>query len=103
VLIAINWTTYVYGVETGHLVEISLGYYLNPLHLDRPRRGPPQVRSCARSSGPPWAVGLPSPSSSSDSASAAFPYLALTVALSFGLYGLVKNKVGGTVSARSRA
>src|SRR5699024_2712417 len=31
VLIAINWTTFIYGVETNQLVEISLGYYLNPL------------------------------------------------------------------------
>ena len=30
-LIGINWTVYVYAVVSGHVVEGSLGYYLNPL------------------------------------------------------------------------
>jgi chloramphenicol-sensitive protein RarD len=31
VLIGINWLTYIYAVMTGHVLEGSLGYYLNPL------------------------------------------------------------------------
>lgn len=31
VLIAINWLVYIYAVVSGHVLEGSLGYYLNPL------------------------------------------------------------------------
>jgi chloramphenicol-sensitive protein RarD len=31
VLIGINWLTYIYAVMAGHVLEGSLGYYLNPL------------------------------------------------------------------------
>ncbi|WP_142111167.1 EamA family transporter RarD [Rarobacter incanus] len=30
-LIAINWTTYVYAVQSGHTVDAALGYFINPL------------------------------------------------------------------------
>jgi chloramphenicol-sensitive protein RarD len=30
-LIGLNWFTYVYAVNSGHLVEASMGYYVNPL------------------------------------------------------------------------
>ena len=30
-LIAVNWLTYIYAVVSGHVLEASLGYYLNPL------------------------------------------------------------------------
>jgi chloramphenicol-sensitive protein RarD len=30
-LIAVNWTVYIYAVVSGHVLEGSLGYYLNPL------------------------------------------------------------------------
>ncbi|WP_425514176.1 EamA family transporter RarD [Brevibacterium oceani] len=97
VLIAINWTTYVYGIESGHLVEISLGYYLNPLIsiglgviLLKEKLRPLQWAAVGVGAVAVIVVGL---------GLGRFPYLALTVALSFGLYGLVKNKVGGTVGA----
>jgi len=31
ILIAINWLTYVWSVNAGHIVESSLGYFINPL------------------------------------------------------------------------
>jgi chloramphenicol-sensitive protein RarD len=31
VLIGVNWGTYIYGVNSGHVVETSLGYFINPL------------------------------------------------------------------------
>jgi chloramphenicol-sensitive protein RarD len=31
ILIAVNWLVYVYAVVSGHVLEGSLGYYLNPL------------------------------------------------------------------------
>jgi chloramphenicol-sensitive protein RarD len=30
-LVSVNWGTYIYGVNTGHVVETSLGYFINPL------------------------------------------------------------------------
>lgn len=97
VLIAINWTTFIYGVETNQLVEISLGYYLNPLisiglgvvFLGEKLR-PLQWTAVGFGILAVIIVGL---------GLGRIPYLAFTVALSFGLYGLVKNKVGGRVGA----
>ena len=31
VLISVNWLIFVYGVNSGHVVETSLGYFINPL------------------------------------------------------------------------
>jgi len=31
VVIGFNWFTYIWGVNSGHVVETSLGYYINPL------------------------------------------------------------------------
>lgn len=31
VLIAVNWLTYIWAVTSGHVVEASLGYFINPL------------------------------------------------------------------------
>jgi chloramphenicol-sensitive protein RarD len=97
VLIAINWTTFIYGVETNQLVEISLGYYLNPLisiglgviFLGEKLR-PLQWTAVGFGLLAVIIVGI---------GLGRMPYLSFMVALSFGLYGLVKNKVGGQVGA----
>jgi chloramphenicol-sensitive protein RarD len=31
VVIAVNWGVYIYGVNSGHVVETSLGYFINPI------------------------------------------------------------------------
>ena len=31
VLVSVNWGTYIFGVNTGHVIETSLGYFINPL------------------------------------------------------------------------
>lgn len=96
-LIAANWGVYVYAVNSGHVVEASLGYFVNPLvtvllgvAVLRERLRPGQ-----------WAAvgigvlavavltldyGRP-------------PWIALVLATSFALYGLCKNRVGGRVGA----
>ncbi len=33
VLIAVNWAVFIWGVTNGHVVETSLGYFINPLIL----------------------------------------------------------------------
>lgn len=95
VLIAVNWTTYVYGIETGRLVEISLGYYLNPLIsiglgviFLKEKLRPLQWAAVGFGAVAVIVVGL---------GIGRFPYLALTVAVSFGLYGLVKKKAGTAI------
>ncbi len=97
VMIMINWTVYVYGVSIGHVVETSLGYFINPLvtivlavfYLGE-RLRPAQwvavglglVAVCILT----FDYGRP-------------PWVALSLAVSFGFYGLAKNKMSDTVSA----
>jgi chloramphenicol-sensitive protein RarD len=92
VLITINWGTFIYGVNSHHVVETSLGYFINPLvtvalavlvlhERLRPRQragiaiGAVAVLVLAVDYGRP-------------------PWIALTLAFSFATYGLIKKRVG---------
>ncbi|GLY56264.1 MAG: EamA family transporter RarD [Cellulosimicrobium funkei] len=97
VLIVTNWTVYVYGVLSGHVLDAALGYFINPLvtvllavAVLRERLRPAQ-----------WvAVGVGAAAVVVISTGAGgLPWIALVLAGSFGLYGLVKNRVGRTVEA----
>lgn len=97
VLIAANWTVYVYGVNTDRVVETALGYYLNPLLSiglgvlvlgERLRR----LQWTAVGLGA-VAVGVLSWSAGT------IPWIAMSLAGLFALYGLLKKHVGGSVSA----
>jgi chloramphenicol-sensitive protein RarD len=90
VLLSINWLTYVWAVNAGYIVETSLGYFINPLLSvllgviilhERLRRAQ-------------WvAVGLAAAGVIYLTlAYGSLPWIALTLAFSFGLYGLV-NKI----------
>ncbi|MFB8227129.1 EamA family transporter RarD [Cellulosimicrobium sp. NPDC055967] len=97
VLIVTNWTVYVYGVLSGHVLDAALGYFINPLvtvllavAVLRERLRPAQ-----------WAavgIGVAAVVVISTGAGG-LPWIALALAASFGLYGLVKNRVGRTVEA----
>lgn len=87
--IAINWYAYIYGVSTGRVVQTSLGYFINPLFnillgmvffRERLRFGQwiAVALAIAGLSYLVWAVGE-------------LPWIALTVAVSFGLYGLTRK------------
>jgi len=96
-LIAINWLTYTYGVTTGQAVETSLGYFINPLVsvllgvlVLKERLRPLQWAAVAVGFA---AVGVLTYSYGK------LPWIALTLAFSFGLYGFVKNRVGSKVDA----
>ena len=89
-LLSVNWFIYIWAVNSGRLLEASLGYFVNPLvnvllgvlflgeRLSVPQR---------------WAVAL---------ASAGvlvlllrlgtFPWVSLSLAISFGLYGLLRKR-----------
>ncbi|MFU8872137.1 EamA family transporter RarD [Micromonospora sp. SL4-19] len=91
-LIAVNWGTYIYGVNSDRVVETALGYFINPLvivligvFLLRERLRPAQ-----------WAAlgvgGLAVAVLTVDYGRP--PYLALVLAFSFAGYGLVKKRLG---------
>lgn len=97
VLIALNWVVYVYAVITGRTTDAALGYFLNPIVtvflgvlVLRERLRPLQ-----------WvAVGIGAAAGVYLSVEAgSVPLIALTLAFSFGLYGLVKKKVGASLEA----
>ncbi len=89
VLLSINWLIYVWGVNAGFIVETSLGYFINPLlsvllgviflkERLRPMQWLPVVIAAT------GVVYL-------TSAYGHLPWIALSLAFSFGLYGLVKK------------
>jgi chloramphenicol-sensitive protein RarD len=92
VLIAINWFVYIYGVNTNQVIETSLGYFINPLisvlfgvviFKERLRRAQ-------------WAaIGLGGAAVAVIAIDyGRLPWIALTLAVSFGSYGLVKKRLG---------
>jgi len=89
ILIGINWFLYVWAVNSGHIVESSLGYFITPLLsvlfgvlFFKERMRPIQWISLGLA-----ACGVLYLSF----AIGAFPWIAISLAISFGLYGLVKK------------
>jgi chloramphenicol-sensitive protein RarD len=89
VLIAVNWLTYVWAVGKGFIIETSLGYFINPLisvllgvlflrERLRPLQWVPIGMAALGVLYLTFAYG-------------ALPWIALTLAFSFGFYGLVKK------------
>lgn len=89
VLIAGNWLMYVWAVNAGHIVETSLGYFINPLlsvllgliilrEKLRPAQWIPILLAFAGVTYLTMTFGRPL-------------WIALTLAFSFGFYGLVKK------------
>jgi chloramphenicol-sensitive protein RarD len=91
IVIAINWGMYIYGVNSGHVVETSLGYYINPLVTVL--LGVVVLRERLR--GAQWAalaVGAVAVTVLTVDYGR-LPWIALTLAVSFALYGLVKKSL----------
>jgi len=91
VLIAVNWGTYIYGVNSDQVVETSLGYFINPLVTvllgvvvlrERLRR----VQWAALAIGALAVLVLAV-------TYGRMPWIALVLAFSFGTYGLIKKLV----------
>jgi chloramphenicol-sensitive protein RarD len=89
VLISINWGVYVLAVTTGHVIDTSLGYFITPLvnvlfavWILRERLSRPQALAVTIAAAGVlylgWQLGAP-------------PWIALVLACSFGLYGLVRK------------
>lgn len=97
VFILINWSVFIFAATNGHVVEASLGYFTNPIVtvllgvvVLRERLRPLQWVAIGVSiiAVLVLAIGY-----------GAFPWIAVTLAFSFGLYGLTKKRVGGRVDA----
>jgi chloramphenicol-sensitive protein RarD len=91
-LIAVNWGTYIYGVNSERVVETALGYFINPLVVVL--LGVTVLRERLRVA--QWAAlgigGIAVAVLTVDYGRP--PYIALTLALSFGGYSLVKKQLG---------
>jgi chloramphenicol-sensitive protein RarD len=97
VLIAVNWTVYVAAVAAGNVTEAALGYFLNPLVTV----GLGVVVLGERLRTLQWvavAIGLVAAVYLSV-AGGRVPWVALTLAVSFALYGLSKKRLGETLPA----
>lgn len=97
VLLAVNWLTFVFAALSGHVVDASLGYFINPLVTvllavvvlrERLRR----LQWVALGFGVLAVVVI-------TVGYGRLPWVALTLAVSFGVYGLIKNRVGRSVAA----
>lgn len=91
ILISINWGVYIYAVNSGQVVDAALGYFINP--LVSVLLGVIVFRERLRSL--QWAaVGLGAAAVLLIAiAGGRFPWIAVVLAASFGLYGLVKKVV----------
>lgn len=97
VMIAVNWGVYIYAVNSGQVVEASLGYFINPLVTIA--LGVLVLRERLRV-GQWTAVGVGVIAVIVLTVDYGHvPVIALTLACSFGTYGLLKNRVGADVGA----
>ena len=90
-LIAVNWLVYIYAVVSGHVLEGSLGYYLNPLVnvllgvvLLKERLSRAQVFACLLAGG---GVAVLAAGAGSGL------WISLTLAISFASYGFLRKIV----------
>jgi chloramphenicol-sensitive protein RarD len=88
-ILALNWLTYIWAINSGYIVETSLGYFINPLVnvllgviflRERPRSWQWMAIMVAASGVLYLTVGY-----------GVFPWIALTLASTFGTYGLLRK------------
>jgi chloramphenicol-sensitive protein RarD len=88
-LVSINWVIYIWAVNAGHIIDASLGYFINPLInvligallLHERLRRPQWIAVALAALGVAWLTwqaGHP-------------PWIALALAFSFGFYGLLRK------------
>ena len=88
-LVAANWLIYVWAVNNDHLLQASLGYYINPLVnvvlgmvFLKERLRPPQVIAVLLAAAGVLYLTVQY---------GQFPWIAISLAMSFGLYGLIRK------------
>ena len=90
-LVAMNWLLYIWAINAGHIVQTSLGYFINPLvtvllgilFLGE-RLTPLQTAACVLACLGVLVMTL---------AAGVLPWIAVTLAVSFGFYGLIRKTV----------
>jgi len=89
VLISINWGTYIWSVNAGHVLDASLGYFINPLVsvmlgalVLGERLRPAQWGAIAVAAAGVVELGI---------VAGAPPWIGLVLATSFGTYGLLRK------------
>lgn len=91
-LLTVNWLTFIYAVQAGHIVETSLGYFINP--LVNILLGWTFLSERLRT----WqwvAVGLAAAGVAGELITAGeLPWLGLLLAFTFGFYGLLRKQLG---------
>jgi chloramphenicol-sensitive protein RarD len=92
ILVSINWIIYIYAANTGHVIEASLGYFINPLVVIA--TGVIVLKEKMRPL--QWtAVGIATIGVVVLTIDyGRLPWIALGLALSWGSYGLVKKQLG---------
>lgn len=99
VLIYVNWQTFILGTLSGHVVETALGYFINPIITvllgvlvlkERLRAAQWAAVAISFVAVLVLSVGY-----------GRIPWISLILACSFGLYGLIKKRVGGHLDALS--
>jgi chloramphenicol-sensitive protein RarD len=89
VLVAANWFVYIWAVNSGRVVDASLGYFINPLvnvligaaFLHERLRRAQWLAVGVAAAGVSWLTWQ----------AGAVPWIGLMLALSFGLYGLLRK------------
>ncbi|MGY4830256.1 EamA family transporter RarD [Sphaerotilaceae bacterium SBD11-9] len=88
-LLSVNWLVYIWAVNNGHVIDASLGYFINPLvnvmlgytFLHERLRRPQWVALGLAAAGVLWLTIL----------AGHLPWIALALAGSFGAYGLLRK------------
>jgi chloramphenicol-sensitive protein RarD len=89
-LISTNWLVYIWAVNSGRIIEASLGYFMNPLvnvllgvaFLGETLSGRQRAAIVLAAAGVAVLVLR----------AGAFPWVSIVLAISFGLYGLVRKR-----------
>jgi chloramphenicol-sensitive protein RarD len=91
-IVSVNWGTYIWSVNHGHVVETALGYYINPILsillgviVLRERLSPLQWISVGLAAAAVAVLTIDY---------GTLPWIALVLAVSFAAYGFIKNRLG---------
>lgn len=91
IFISVNWFTYIWAVNNGHVVQTSLGYYINPLLsvifgviFFKERLSGVQKIATGIALGAVLMLAI---------YYGEVPWVALILALTFGIYGVLKKKI----------